>query len=81
VRRGAAEARYHCTTNNRVWFIQTTFPIIFFITVLKVVCNKNQGGSGRWHVFGIGIGSWRSMFFCRLILLSSLFLCISVSAK
>jgi hypothetical protein len=34
---------------------------------LKVVCNENQGGSGRWHTFGIGIGSWRSMFFWLLI--------------
>jgi hypothetical protein len=42
-------------------------------TYLKVACNENQVGSGRWHTFGIGIGSWRSMFFRLLILLSYLF--------
>ncbi len=50
------------------------------IIILKIVCNENQGWSGRWHTFGIGIGSRRSMFFWLLILLSSLFYCISVSA-
>jgi hypothetical protein len=34
---------------------------------LKVVCNENQGGSGMWHTFSMGIGSWRSMFFWLLI--------------
>jgi hypothetical protein len=47
---------------------------------LKVVCNENQGGSGRWHTFGIGLRLWRSRFVCLLTLLSSLTLRISVSA-
>jgi hypothetical protein len=45
---------------------------IFYETDLKAVCNENQGWPGRWHTFGIGLGPWRSMFFCLLILLSSL---------
>ncbi len=40
---------------------------------LKEVTNEIQEGAGMWHTFGIGIGSWRSMFFGLLILLSSLF--------
>jgi hypothetical protein len=36
---------------------------------LKVVGNENQGRSGRWHTFGIGLGPWRSMFFYLLIYL------------
>jgi hypothetical protein len=32
-----------------------------------VVGNENQGGSGRWHTFGIGLGPWRPMFFYLLI--------------
>ncbi len=31
--------------------------------LLKVVGNENQGGSGTWHTFGIGLGLWRSIFF------------------
>ncbi len=27
-----------------------SFPLL--TTKLKVVCNENQGGSGRWHTFG-----------------------------
>jgi hypothetical protein len=41
---------------------------------LKVVCNENQGGSGRWHKFRIGLRPWRLRFVSRLILLSSLIL-------
>ncbi len=48
---------------------------------LKTVCNESQGGSGRWYTFGIGLGLWRPMFFCLLILLSSLISMFSVSAK
>jgi hypothetical protein len=34
---------------------------------LKVVGNENQRGSGTWHIFGIGLRPWRSMFFYLLI--------------
>jgi hypothetical protein len=37
------------------------------VLYLKVVGNENQGRSGRWHTFGIGLGPWRSMFFYLLI--------------
>ncbi len=44
-----------------------------FFQILKVVCNKNQGGSGRWQTFGIGPAQasdrWRWRFDCCLILL------------
>ncbi len=46
---------------------------VLYGVILKVVCNENQGGSGRWHTFGICLGPWRWRFVCCLILLSSLF--------
>jgi hypothetical protein len=42
-----------------------------FTDNLKVVGNEKEGGSARWQMIAIGL----------LILLSSLILCISVSAK
>ncbi len=47
---------------------------------LKVVGNEKEGGSGRWQMIGIGLGPRRSRFVCLLILMSSLILCIYVSA-
>ncbi len=44
-------------------FIGKKYEKIIFSASLKLVCNENQGGSGRWHTFGIGLGPWRSMFF------------------
>ncbi len=47
---------------------------------LKVVGNEKEGGSRRWQMIGIGLRPRRSRFVCLIILLSSLILCISVSA-
>jgi hypothetical protein len=47
---------------------------------LKVVGNEKEGGSRRWQMMGIGLRPRRSRFVCLKILLSSLILCISVSA-
>jgi hypothetical protein len=47
---------------------------------LKVVGNQKVGGSEMCQSVPICLGPRRSMFFSLLILLSSLILCISVSA-
>ncbi len=47
---------------------------------LKVVGNEKKGGSERCQTITICLWPRRSMFFSLLILLSSLILCISVSA-
>ncbi len=47
---------------------------------LKVVGNEKEGWSRRWQMIGIGLRPRRSRFVCLIILLSSLILCISVSA-
>jgi hypothetical protein len=52
-----------------------------FTDNLKVVGDEKEGGSGRWQMTGIGLRPRRSRSVCLLILLSSLILCISVSAK
>ncbi len=49
-------------------------------TALKVVGNEKEGGSGRWQMIGIGLGTRRLRFVFLLIFLSSLILCISISA-
>ncbi len=55
----------------RLYLRQVRVWVLFFTIYVPVVCNENQGGSGRWHTFGKGIDTWRSMFFCLIILLSS----------
>jgi hypothetical protein len=47
---------------------------------LKVVGNEKVGGSEMCQSVPIWLGPRRSRFVCLLILLSSLILCISVSA-
>jgi hypothetical protein len=51
-----------------------------FKNVLKIVGNKKEEGSGKWQMVKIGLGPRRSRFVSLLILLSSLILCISISA-
>ncbi len=48
--------------------------------LLKVVGNQKVGGSGMCQSVQICLRPWRSMFFSLSTLLSSLILCISVSA-
>ncbi len=48
--------------------------------VLKVTGNEKEGGSGKCQTFAICLGPRRLRFFSLLISLSSLILCISVSA-
>ncbi len=52
----------------------------FDIYPLKVVGNEKVGGSRMCQTVPIWLGPRRSMFFSLSILLSSLILCISVSA-
>ncbi len=47
---------------------------------IKVVGIEKEGGSRSWQMIGIGLRPRRSRFVCLIILLSSLILCISVSA-
>ncbi len=42
------------------------------VSLLVVVFNENQGGSGKVAYIRYILGPWRSMLFCLLILLSSL---------
>jgi hypothetical protein len=48
--------------------------------LLKVVDNEKGGGLGGWLLFEDGLGPWRLMSVCFLILLSSFLQRISVSA-
>jgi hypothetical protein len=50
-------------------------------SILKVVGNEKEVGTERCQTFTICLRPRRSMFFSLLILLSSLILCISVSAQ
>jgi hypothetical protein len=48
--------------------------------ILKVAGNEKEGGSRRWQMIGIGLRPRRSRLVCLINLLSSLILCIYVSA-
>jgi hypothetical protein len=52
--------------------------VFFKNSYLKDVGNEKEGGSGKWQMKGLRPRQTR--FVCLLILLSSLILCISVSA-
>jgi hypothetical protein len=60
------------TTENKIHWPCWDCEESTVVNELKVVCNENQEGPGRWHTFGMGLGLWRSRFVCCLILLSSL---------
>ncbi len=45
------------------------------LQLLSYYCNETQMCQESWHTLSIGLGPWRSMFYCKFILMSSFIQC------